>query len=129
MEETIKIKYNLKIEEFNIRIFGKEFVDNNKDKLQLEINGKRRELIEFYIYMDSDIEGEINPNIEIVLMGLEKITNMSHMFEGCETLLSIQETSKWISSNLKDMSNMFYECNHYHHYLIFQIGILLMLRI
>ena len=66
METKIKIKYEIK-EERNIRIFGAKFVENNKEKLKMEIKGEIIELNEKY-YSES-----ANKNIEIILIGVEKV--------------------------------------------------------
>ena len=38
------------------------------------------------------------------------IISMSHMFEGCESLISISDIFKWDTSNVKDMSHIFEGC-------------------
>ena len=73
METRIKIKYKFK-RKGKIRIFGAKFLEKNKDKLKMEINRKIVELNEYY-YSRS-----VNKNIEIILIGVEKITDMSYMF-------------------------------------------------
>ena len=35
---------------------------------------------------------------------------MSYMFYNCESLKSLPDISKWNTSKVKEMSNMFYEC-------------------
>ena len=104
MKDTIIIKYNKK-EEDSIRIFGEQFVKNNKDILKMKINGKIRVLNEFF--SDKII---IN-DIEIILAGIERITDMSYMFCGCSSLLSLPDSDKWNTSNVKDMSSMFSGCS------------------
>ena len=47
MEAKITLKY-LKKTKNRIRIFGKQFVENNKDKLKIEIKGDIKDLSEFY---------------------------------------------------------------------------------
>ena len=76
MEAKITLKY-LKKSKDKIRLFGKKFVENNKATLKIEIDGEKRELSEFYD------NGEIcNKIIDITLIGMEKVTNISHMFPG-----------------------------------------------
>ena len=104
METKITLKYRIK-EEGKIRIFGAKFVENNKDKLKMEIDRKIIELNEYY-YSQS-----VNKNIEIILIGVEKITDMSYMFDGCSSLSSLPDISKWNTSNVKDMSYIFYGCS------------------
>ena len=107
MENKIILKY-LKREEYRIRIFGEQFVKNNKDKLKLEIDGKIRELTEFYYNKNRGNKNEI---IEISLLGFEKITNMSRMFSYCSSLLPLFDVSKMDISNVNDISEIFYDCS------------------
>ena len=48
--------------------------------------------------------------VEIRLKEIEKITNMSHMFDGCKSLLSLPDIFKWDTKNVTDMSYMFRGC-------------------
>jgi len=54
------------------------------------------------------------------------VNKMSSMFSRCEQLSSLPDISKWNTNNVTDMSFMFNNVNNYHHYLIFQNGILIM---
>ena len=47
METKIKLKYRIN-ENGKIRIFGAQFVENNKEKLKMEINREIIELNEYY---------------------------------------------------------------------------------
>ena len=84
------------------------------------------------------------------------ITNLSHMFNNCESLSSLPDIFKWKTNNIYDMIYIFYNCEslsslpdisklktnnvtnmsymfsivkHYNLYLIYQNGILIMLLI
>ena len=50
--DEIVIRY--KIKNKNLKLFGKQFVNNNKDKCKLIINGKEQELKE-YIYLRKNL--------------------------------------------------------------------------
>ena len=104
METRIKIKYEIK-EKGEIRIFGTKFVENNKEKLKMEINREIIELNEYY-YSQS-----VNENIEIILIETEKLTDMSYIFEGCSSLSSLPDISNWNTSNVTNMSFMFSRCS------------------
>ena len=39
------------------------------------------------------------------------VTDMNHMFYGCNSLISLPDLSKWNTSNVNDMSAMFHNCN------------------
>ena len=56
-----------------IRIFGKEFVKNNKNICKIEIKGKEQELQEKYRTNNYNI-------LEIKLIGIKDITDMSYIF-------------------------------------------------
>ena len=99
-----KIKY-LKKSERKIKIFGEQFVKHNKKNLKIEIDGEIRELTDYY-----DNKEKRNTIIGINLIGIEKVVDMSYMFKGCSSLLSIPDISKWNTSNVKNMSYMFYGC-------------------
>ena len=47
-KNEINIIYNIKQNEKEIRIFGKEFVKNNKNNCYLLINNKKYEICEYY---------------------------------------------------------------------------------
>ena len=94
-----------------IRIFGDKFVENNKDKCKIIINGN-----EFDLTSHLDInENQLNNNIfEIKLKGIRNITNMSYMFNEYDDsmpLSSLPDISKWNTSNVIDMKNMFRGCS------------------
>ena len=101
METKIKIKY-LKETMKKIRLFGKRFVKNNKKYLKIEIEGEIKELNEFY--KNRRIR---NKYIDINLIGIEKVTDVSYMFARCPSLVDIINLD---TSNFKDMSYMFKEC-------------------
>ena len=132
MSEEIIIKY--KKDKKSIRLFGKDFVDNNKDKCKIVIDDIEEELKEFHEILDfkstkkkkkkeekvkkknftmSDfrivhkkIKRPEDEELEIKLIGIEKVINASYMFSKCKSLLSI-DISKWNTSNVKYMSYMF----------------------
>ena len=98
----------------DVRLFGKEFVENNKDKCKIIINGNEFELSE---YLNININQLKDNNIfEIKLKGIKQITNMSHMFEGGYNFYIIPissllpDISKWNTKNVTDMNCMFRNC-------------------
>ena len=44
-------------------------------------------------------------------LSFNRIINMSGMFSGCNSLISLPDISKWNTSNVKEMSSMFLGCN------------------
>ena len=101
--EQGKINSNL------IKIFGKNFVENNKQKCKIICEGKIYELTD---YFDSNALDNRNSNIlEIKLNGIDKITDASHMFSECTSLISISGISHWNTINVTNMSMMFHACS------------------
>jgi len=122
----INIIYDIK-KENKIRIFGAKFVENNRNKCKMIIDNKEYEIAEYF-----NIENYKNNDnkLKIILKGINNITNMSWMFFECKSLSSLPDISKWNTNNVTDMSKIcLMDVNHYHLYLIFQNGILIMLLI
>ncbi len=78
----INLIYNKKDAKGN-NIFGENFVENNKNNIDLIINGKKTKLIKKYKLLDGD------NNITIVIKN--KITNLEYMFYDCKSLKNIDE--------------------------------------
>ena len=103
--DEIKIIYKVKDNE--VQLFGENFVKRNKKNCKLIIDGKEQELIEKYSFGIFSSKKDI---LEIKLKGITNITNMSEMFDRCESLSSLPDISKWNTSNVTNMSFMFYRC-------------------
>ena len=90
-KNEIICRYEIKEDSQKIKIFGNEFIKNNKNNFDFFINGKL-----------NNIRDEINNSfwekndkiIEIKLLEKNKCTSMKSMFYGCESLISISEESK-----------------------------------
>ena len=89
-----------------IKIFGNEFVKNNKNICKMIIDNKEYEIAERY-----NIKSKKINKLKIKLEGINNVTNMSYMFDGCSSLSSLLDISKWNTNNVNDMSYMFYECS------------------
>ena len=93
-----KLIYRINPTEKEIKIFGKDFVNNNKGKCIIIYDNKIIPLQENI--SRNDIEKE-NNKLEITLIELEDISNKSYMFHFCELL---EEYSMFdeIENKLKD---------------------------
>jgi surface protein len=87
-----------------IKLFGEDFIKNNKDNCYLIINNKKQELTEY-------IEIKEQQKLEIKLYETKNITDMSGMFCNCSSLSSLPDISKWDAKNITDMSCMFRDCS------------------
>ena len=88
------------------KLFGEEFIQNNKNKCKLIINGKEEEFTSFYNIRNLQ-ENEL---LKIKLKGINNINNLSHMFFGSLSLFSLPDINKLNTNNIIDMSYMFYGC-------------------
>ena len=97
-----QIKYKPKeYDSQSIRIFGKNFVNTNKNKCKIIYNNKIYELKEYFEEIDINYNNNEN-QIKLKLKIFNNIINMSYMFCECNTLLSLQYLSKSrASKNLK----------------------------
>ena len=102
------IIYNIDKKENSIRIFGKDFVKNNKNNCYLLINGNKRELCD-YLKMNEIII--LNNQLKIKLIENIHIANMNNMFYNCSSLVSLPDVSKWDTANVTNMNNMFSYCS------------------
>ena len=68
----------------NIRLLGKDFVKNNKNKGKLIINNKKYKLKEFI--NSNEIKNDI---IKINIILSKEISNISHLFDNCYKLKEI----------------------------------------
>ena len=85
----IKIIYKINKNEKEIKLFGFNFIDNNKDKCKLIYENKEYELKAYFSIKERNIE-----LLEIKLNDINNVSDMSHMFDGCSSLLSLPDISK-----------------------------------
>ena len=96
------IYYAEKVEEEQ-NIFGEEFVKNNKNKIELVINGKNNKLVKKYKLKNGE------NNIQIIIK--KKLTDLKNMFDGCNTLKNIDELKYLDIKEITDFSHMFNGCS------------------
>ena len=87
----------------NENIFGKKFVENNKNNIELVINGIKSELVEKYELKEG------KNNIEILIKN--KINNLENMFYYCKSLRNIDELMFLDTKDINDFSCMFSGCS------------------
>ena len=116
-DEELTIIYNLKdfisssfftkkyLDNSTIKIFGKKFVENNKNLVKMIIENKIYEL-------SSEFKLEnlknINDILSLKLKGVQKITNMNYMFESCSLLKNFDNIN---TENIKSMIGLFSKCS------------------
>ena len=102
----ISLIYKVERDEEYIKLFGTKFVENNKNNFYMIINGEQIELSE-YVQLNKN-EYKI---LEVDLIEIEPITNMSYMFSECKSLKSLSDIPNMYRGNVTDMSFMFNGCN------------------
>ena len=101
-KNIINLIYECK-EERDEKIFGENFVKNNKDNIDLIINKEKINLIDKYRLK----KGKNNIKLKIK----NKITNLSYMFYECKIIKNIDELKYLNTSNCNNFEYMFYECS------------------
>ena len=92
-----------------IRIFGDDFVKNNKDNYKIVIKERIYELCS-KIKKDK-IEVNKEGYFEIKLNGIKNIIKAKSMFSSCSSLTSLPNIDKWDTSKVTDMGCMFKSCS------------------
>ena len=108
LEEKIYYKDEMKIayvakEEGDYNIFGEQFVKNNKDNIELNINGEKSNLKDKCTLR----KGENYIKIQIKNI----ITNLSRMFYGCKNLKNIYELQYLNTKYCTNCTGMFTKCS------------------
>ena len=88
------------------KIFGEAFVKNNKNYCKIIID-KREYQLSSYI---KEVYNEYSCFLELKLKGVSKIRNMTNMFCGCLSLISVPDIDMMNTSNIFSMSNIFSGC-------------------
>ena len=106
------LKYKIfddKIEK--IKLFDKNFIENNKDICYIVINnGENKELCE-YFYLNNINKEKVKEIIVKLIKKDEKIlTDMSYIFHECTFLISLEDISNWKTNNVTNFSHAFHGC-------------------
>jgi len=108
--DEINILYKVNEDDNEVKIFDSSFVERNKNKCKIIYEGKEEELKEKMKIYTSWFSSKIN-KLEIKLKGILNINDMSNMFSGCSSLLSLPDISNWNTSYVNNMSYMLYKCS------------------
>lgn len=102
---SLNIEYKVESSTNKLRLFGSEFVKNNKGKCAITLNNVagEQELCEFY-------PNSVNGNVKVKLIERESLTNLSYMFDDCTLLSSVPDFDKWDMIGVTNLSHMFNNC-------------------
>ena len=97
-----------------IQLFDQEFVINNKDicKIKYGQNDNFMDIYQYMPYSQLSLEDRTKGEFTIQLIGINKVTNMMHMFRKCKNLEKLPNISKIDTSRVINMRAMFEECNN-----------------
>ena len=112
--EEIELEYKIKKDnKEKVRIFGQRFVNNNIQKCKILIEDGYEDEFDLKDFLEDidivDIYKDKN-EFKIKLKGINNITDMSGLFQNCDSFLVFPDISKWDTSNVNNMSWMFYGC-------------------
>ena len=114
----IKITYNIGEKKYNrkIKLINQMFVENNKDKLSLKIEGEKQDgkkeedkQKELRVYFNNAGDYK-NLTVTLSQIGKDPITDMSYMFNNCKYLHDV-DFKDWKTDNITSMEAMFQLCN------------------
>ena len=93
----------------NNKLFGENFVKINKHICKIDINGKEYELCSYL----EDLFNEWYKVLKLKLKGINKITDMSYMFCGCQSLIKLPDIHKINISNVTSLKCFFAGCKYF----------------
>ena len=108
-DNKITIIYIIDKKENGIRIFGKNFVENNKKNIKMIINRIEYDINDYIKYDKYGINKK-DELLVVTLIRINKIIDASFMFSSCISLLSLPDIYKWDTKNVKSMKSMFDIC-------------------
>jgi len=88
-----------------IKILGKKFVERHKNICSIIYNNKEYKLTEYFEMK------EMKEKLEIKIIGINRINDLSYMFYDCSSLLSLDDISNLNTININDMSYIFNGCS------------------
>ena len=86
----IIIRYKTNPKSLYLKIFGNDFVKNNKNNCKIMHKNKIYKLMEYFKFNES----YHNDIFEIKLLGINNINDISYMFSNCTTLVSLSRYIK-----------------------------------
>ena len=115
MKASIEIHYKLRQDdddceqmEERVKLFGQQFIQNNKDKCKIIYKDKEYELVE---YLDEIEDEYMNVDLAIIkLKIISEINDISFMFNECNSLISLPDITNLNCFNITNMCGMFSRC-------------------
>ena len=91
------------------KLFGERFIKNNKNKCKMIINGKKEKICS---YLSNYHEYLNKGKLEIkLILDIKNISDISYMFSGCLSLISLPDISKMNLNNITNIRGIFFYCS------------------
>ena len=104
--KLISMNYIIGKDDKEIKVFGEDFVKMYKDSCKIIYKEKKYNLTEYF-----ELKNNENKLLEIKLFGILNITDLSGMFHGCSSLLSLNNIEFIDTTDTTSMKSMFKECS------------------
>ena len=108
--QKLSLEYVMLKGEKAIRIFGDKFVRNNQKLCKYKNFVRNEEFKEINTFYNCGTTYNENVKIIIELAGIKNVKNISHMFDGCDHLVVINNIEILNEIELTDISYMFNGC-------------------
>ena len=108
ISQSISLKYEFGSSFFGVKIFSPIFIRRYKDLCRIKYIDKLYDLEHQFVKNKKRDLGDIL-EIELKTSKIDKITDLSNMFSGCKSLLTITNIN-WDTSKVTNMSHMFNKC-------------------
>ena len=82
------------------KLFGESFIKNNKNKCKMIINGKKEDICS---YLPNYHEYLNKSKLEIKLINIKNFSDVSYMFSGCLSLISLPDILKMSLNNITNI--------------------------
>ena len=113
----INLNYEFADDKFKlneIKLFGENFVENNKENCFLIINETIMELSSyinlFDIFDSIDLNQPFQLDVKLIERKYKLITDLSYMFDGISSLTNQSNFNNFKGNNIRKMNNMFNDC-------------------
>ena len=91
-----------------VKIFGKIFVDNNKNNIKISINNGN--VIDLCTHVDKKLIKDNMLKIKFIIEDINELTSLKCMFCECRNIKAIRGLENIVTNTIKDMSHMFQRC-------------------
>ena len=104
----VSLKYKINKDDEKVKIFGENFVVNNKNNFKIIYQDNIFDLMEYFDLKNKNNDDDI---LEIYLKQINDINDISFMFHKCSSLISLPELSKLNTNDIIKMNSIFSHCS------------------